>query len=95
MDGLNSLELAKLLINCLNCIDNHVKGLFTFNEEAKKSPIKLTESLEFMSAKFDNLENEIKGKDEKINQLEKTTISYKIFETESSFHVKWRTTGKV
>ena len=24
-----------------------------------------------------------------------TTISYKIFETNSKFHVKWRTTGKV
>ena len=71
-DGLNSPELAKLLINCLNCIDNHVKELFTFNEEAKKSPIKVTESLEFMSAKFDHLKNEIKEKDEKINQLEKT-----------------------
>ena len=72
LDGLNSPELAKLLINCLNCIENHVKDLFTFNEEAKKSPIKVTESLEFMSAKFDDFENEIKEKDEKINRLEKT-----------------------
>ena len=72
LDGLNSPELAKLLINCLNCIENHIKELFTFNEEAKKSPIKVTESLEFMSAKFDDFENEIKEKDEKINQLEKT-----------------------
>ena len=72
MDGLNSPELAKLLINCLNCIDNHVKEIFTFNEEAKNYPVKVTESLEFMSAKFDNLENEIQEKDERINQLEKT-----------------------
>ena len=72
-DGLNSPELAKLLINCLKSIENHVKELFTLHEEAKESQIKVTESLEFMSAKFDDLEKEIKKKDEKINQLEKTT----------------------
>ena len=72
LDGLNSLELAKLLTNCLKSIENQVKELFTFHEEAKKSQIKATESIEFMSAKFDDLEIEIKKKDEKINQLEKT-----------------------
>ena len=66
-DGLNSPELAKLLVNCLKSIENQVKELFTFHEEAKESQIKVSESLEFMSAKFD----EIKEKDEKINQLEK------------------------
>ena len=55
-DGLNSPELAKLLINCLKSIENQVKELFTFHEEAKESQIKVTESLEFMSAKFDDLE---------------------------------------
>ena len=71
-DGLNSPELAKLLINCLRSIVNQVKELFTSHEEAKESQIKVTESLEFMSAKFDKLEKEIRKKDEKINQLEKT-----------------------
>ena len=71
-DGLNSPELAKLLINCLKSIENQVKELFTFHKEAKESQIKVTESLEFMSAKFDDLEKEIKKKNEKINQLEKT-----------------------
>ena len=70
-DGLNSPELEKLLINCLKSIENQVKELFTFHEEAKESQIKVTESLEFMSAKFDD-EKEIKEKDKKINQLEKT-----------------------
>ena len=37
-----------------------------------KEFLKVTESLEFMSAKFDDLEKEIKKKDGKINQLEKT-----------------------
>ena len=45
-DGLNSSELAKLLINCLKSIENQVKELFTFHEEAKESIIKVTESLE-------------------------------------------------
>ena len=70
-DGLNSPELAKLLINCLKSIENQVKELFTFHGEAKESQIKAIESLQFMSAKFDDLEKEIKKKDEKINQLEK------------------------
>ena len=39
-DGLNSPELAKLLINCLKSIENQVKELFTFHEEAKESQIK-------------------------------------------------------
>ena len=59
------------MLNCLKSIENQVKKLFTFHEEAKESQIKVSESLEFMSAKFDDLEKEIKEKDEKINQLEK------------------------
>ena len=71
-DGLNSPELAKLLVNCLKSIKIQEKELFTFHEEAKESQIKVIESFEFMSAKFDDLEKEIKKKDGKINQLEKT-----------------------
>ena len=71
-DGLNSPELAKLLVNCLKRIENQVKELFTFYEEARKSQIKVAESLEFMLEKFGGLEKEIKKKDEKISQLEKT-----------------------
>ena len=61
----------ELLKNCLKSIENQVKELFTFHEEGKESQIKVTESLEFMLAKFDDLEKEIKKRDEKINQLEK------------------------
>ena len=70
-DGLNSLELAKLLVNCLKSIENQVKELFAFHEKAKGFQIKVTESLEFMSEKFDDLEKKIKKKDATINQLEK------------------------
>ena len=66
-DGLNTPELAKLLISCLKSIENQVKELFTFHKEAKESQINVTESLEFMSAKFDDLEKEITKKDENIN----------------------------
>ena len=44
-DGLNSPELAKLLVNCLRSIENQIKELSTFHEEAKESQIKLTQSL--------------------------------------------------
>ena len=71
-DGLNSPELAKSLVNCLKRIENQVKELFTFYEEARKSQIKVAESREFMLEKFGGLEKEIKKKDEKISQLEKT-----------------------
>ena len=64
--------MAKLLVNCLKSIENQVKEIFSIYEDAKKSHIKGIESLEFMLAKSDNLEKEIKKKDEKINQLEKT-----------------------
>ena len=34
-DGLNSPEVAKLLVNCLKSIENQVKELFTFHKETK------------------------------------------------------------
>ena len=70
-DGLNSPELAKLLATCLKSIENQVKELFTFHEEAKESQIKVIESLEILSSKFDDIDKEIKKKNEKINQLKK------------------------
>ena len=41
-DGLKSLELAQLLVNCLKSVENQVKELFSFHEEAKESQIKVT-----------------------------------------------------
>ena len=61
-----------MLVNFFKNIENQIKELFTVHEEARKSQIKVTESLEFMSKKFGDLEKEIKKNDEKINQLEKT-----------------------
>ena len=52
------------MVNCLKSIENPVKELFTFHEKAKESQIKVIESLEFMSPKFDDLEKEIKKKDQ-------------------------------
>ena len=71
-DGLNSPECAKILVNCLRNIENQVKELFILNEETKNAQIKVTESLEFFSNKFDELERENKKKNEKIKKLEET-----------------------
>ena len=69
-DGLNSPECAKILVNCLRNIDNQVKELLVLNEETKSAQVKVTESLEFFSNKFDELERENKKKNEKIKELE-------------------------
>ena len=69
-DGLNSPELAKLLVCSLRNIEAQVKDLFKVNEETKTSQIKVTESLDALSKKIDELETEIKNKDEKIQLLE-------------------------
>ena len=67
-----SPECAKILVNCLRNIENQVKELFILNEETKNAQIKVTESLEFFSNKFDELERENKKKNEKIKELEET-----------------------
>ena len=69
-DGLNSPELAKLLVCSLRNIEAQVKDLLKVNEETKISQIKVTESLDALSKKIDELETEIKNKDEKIQLLE-------------------------
>ena len=69
-DGLNSRELAKLLVCSLRNIEAQVKDLFKVNEETKISQIKVTESLDPLSKKIDESETEIKNKDEKIQFLE-------------------------
>ena len=71
-DGLSSSECAKILVNCLRNIENQVKELFVLNEETKNAQIKVTESLEFFSNKFDELAKESKMKKEKIKELEGT-----------------------
>ena len=71
-NGLNSPECAKILVNCLRNTENQVKELFILNEENKNTQIKVTESLEFFSNKFDELERENKKKNEKIKELEET-----------------------
>ena len=61
-EGLNSPELANLLVNFLKSIENQVKELFTFHEAAKESQNKVTESLEFMPAKFEDLKRKLRKK---------------------------------
>ena len=59
-------------MNCLRNIENQVKELFILNEETKNAQIKVSESLEFFSNKFDELEREHKKKNEKMKELEET-----------------------
>ena len=70
--GFNSPECVKILVNCLRNIENQVKELFILNKETKNAQIKVTESLEFFSNKFDELERKNKKKNEKIKELEET-----------------------
>ena len=67
-DGLNSPDYAKILMNCLRNIINQVKELFILNEDTKNAQIKVTESLEFFSNKFDELERENKKSKRKNNR---------------------------
>ena len=69
-DGLNSPELAKLLVSSLRNIEAQVKDLFKVNEETKISQIKLRKSLDALWKKIDELETEIKNKNEKVLLLE-------------------------
>ena len=69
-DGLNSLELARLLVCSLRNIEAQVKDLFKVSEETKISQIKVTESLDALSKKTDELETEIKIRIKKIQLLE-------------------------
>ena len=64
-DALNSPELAKLLVGSLRNIEAQVKDVFKVIKDTKTSQIKVTESLD-LSKKIDELETEIKNKDEKI-----------------------------
>ena len=81
-DGLNSPELAKLLVYLLRNIEAQVKDLFKVNEETNISQIKVTEPLDVLSKKIDELETEVKNKDEKI-QLSENVVQILEEERES------------
>ena len=71
-DGLNSPVLAKMFFNCLRNIETQVKDLTAFQEETvQPHVIKVTESLQSVSDRFDILEQTLKEKDEKIKELER------------------------
>ena len=61
-DGLNSLNCATILVNCLASIGNQVRELFALHEQTKHVQIKRQELLDFLSNKFDDLEREQKKK---------------------------------
>ena len=61
-EGLNSPVLAKIFFNCLRNIENKVKDLVQFQEETTKNNFKVTEALQSMSDRFDNLEKKYERK---------------------------------
>ena len=63
------LSVPKYFFNCLKQIESHVKKLSQLDEESKNPQIKVTESLQHLSDKLDDMENE-NEKDEKIFKLE-------------------------
>ena len=75
-DGLESADCKAILFNCLKTLEVKVKEIFDLANTTNESQIKgeqhlkcLTDSTEFMSARFDEYEADRKKKDEKINSL--------------------------
>ena len=76
-DGLSSPGCAKMLISCLKNIETQVKDLFSAVEDLKISQIKgekqldsVTESIQNLSDRFDEYEEERRKQNEKIKSLE-------------------------
>ena len=75
-DGLESADCKAILFNCLKNLEVKVKAIFDLTNTTNESQIKgeqqlkcLTDSVEFISARFDEYEADRKKKDEMINSL--------------------------
>ena len=75
-DGLESADCKAILFNCLKNLEIKVKEIFDLANTTNERQIKgeqqlkcLTESAEFISARFDKYESNRKKKDEMINSL--------------------------
>ena len=80
-DGLDSANCLALLFNCLKNLEVKVKEIFDLANTTNESQIKgeqqlkcLTDSVEFISAKFDKYGIDRKKKNEMINSLEKKVL---------------------
>ena len=75
-ESLQSPECVKILFNCMKNIETQMKELFVMYEESKNSGIKgekqlesLTQSIDFLSSKFDEIKKDQKEKEEQIEIL--------------------------
>ena len=80
-EGLESADCKANLFNCLKNVEVKVKKIFDLANTTNESQIKgeqqlkcLTESVEFISARFDEYEADRKKKDEMINSLEEKVV---------------------
>ena len=80
-DGLESADCKAILFNCLKNLEVKVKAIFDLTNTTNESQIKgeqqlkcLTDSVEFISARFDEYEADRKKKDEMINSLEEKVL---------------------
>ena len=80
-DGLESANCKALLFNCLKNLEGKVREIFDLANTTNESQIKgeqqlkcLTDSVEFISARFDEYEADRKKKDEMINSLEEKVL---------------------
>ena len=80
-EGLESADCKANLFNCLKNVEVKVKKIFDLANTTNESQIKgeqqlkcLTESVEFISARFDEYEADRKKKDEMINSLEEKVL---------------------
>ena len=80
-EGLESADCKAILFNCLKKLEVKVKQIFGLPDTTNESQIKgeqqlkcLTDSVEFISARFDEYEADRKKKDEMINSLEEKVL---------------------
>ena len=80
-EGLESAHCKAILFNCLKNLEVKVKEIFDLANTANESQIKgeqqlkcLMDSVEFISARFDEYEADRKKKDEMINSLEENIL---------------------
>ena len=80
-EELESADCKAILFNCLKNLEVKVKAIFDLTNTTNESQIKgeqqlkcLTDSVEFISARFDEYEADRKKKDEMINSLEEKVL---------------------
>ena len=84
-ESVESADCRNVLFNCLKNLEQKMNDLYVLSNSNKEVQIKgdrqlldLTSSVEFLTPKFDELEKEIKEKDELIDSLQMGVSSLKV-----------------